>query len=50
MLDNFDIAADGRIYMTEASVKYPLENFMMDLLEGKPHGRIYVYDPETKTT
>lgn len=49
-IDNFDIAADGKIYITDASIKYPQDNYFMDLFEGKPHGRIYVYDPKTKTT
>lgn len=44
-LDNFDIAKDGKIYMTDASVKYTQPDYMMDIFEGKPYGRLYVYDP-----
>lgn len=49
-IDNFDVAKDGKVYFTEASLKYNLDDFMLDLLEGKPYGRVYVWDPETKQT
>lgn len=49
-LDNFDVAADGKIYMTDASLKYEQHEFFMDIFEGKPYGRVYVYDPQTKAT
>lgn len=47
--DDLDIAADGKIYFTDASTKYHQPDYVLDLLEGRPYGRLYVYDPETKT-
>lgn len=46
--DNFDVAEDGKVYFSEASTKYKLDDFMKDMLEGKPYGRLYVWDPQTK--
>ncbi|XP_021685355.2 protein STRICTOSIDINE SYNTHASE-LIKE 5-like, partial [Hevea brasiliensis] len=48
--DGVDIADDGTIYFTDASHKYNLHDFMWDILEGKPHGRLLSYDPATKET
>jgi sugar lactone lactonase YvrE len=45
-----DVAADGTIYFTDASSKFPLSNFTADLLEHGPNGRLLAYDPKTKTT
>lgn len=36
LMDSVDVAKDGVIYFTEASYKYSLNNFFMDILEGKP--------------
>jgi len=47
--DDLDIAADGNIYFTDASTKYHQPDYLLDLLEGHPYGRLYVYDPATKT-
>lgn len=46
--DDMDIASDGKIYFTDASTKYRLPDHVLDLLEGRPYGRLYVYDPQTK--
>src|SRR6185436_12749100 len=48
--NDLDIAADGTIYFTDASSKFPLTNFTADLLEHGPNGRFLAYDPKTKTT
>lgn len=48
--DDLDIAADGKIYFTDASSKWNQSQYMWDLLEAKPYGRFLVYDPATKTT
>lgn len=48
--DGVDIADDGTIYFTDASYKYEFHEFMWDVLEGKPHGRLLSYDPATKLT
>ncbi|KAK6924559.1 Strictosidine synthase, conserved region [Dillenia turbinata] len=48
--DGVDVAKDGMIYFTDASYKYPLAEFIRDILEGKPHGRFMSYNPSTKET
>lgn len=48
--NDLDIAADGTIYFTDASRKFPLTNFTADILEHGPNGRFLAFDPRTKTT
>lgn len=47
-LNNLDVAKDGRVYFTDSSTKYNLHGFLLDMLEGKPYGRVYMYDPSTE--
>jgi sugar lactone lactonase YvrE len=55
--DDLDVAADGAIYFTDASVKFGAEEFggtlpasLLDLMEHGPNGRVLKYDPATKST
>ena len=48
--NDLDVAADGTIYFTDASSKFPLTKFTSDILEHGPNGRLLAYDPKTKTT
>ena len=48
-LNDLDIAADGTIYFTEASSKYPMSQFSSDILEHQPNGRLMAFDPQTQT-
>lgn len=48
--NDLDVAADGTIYFTDASSKFPLTQFTDDLLEHGPNGRLLAYDPKAKTT
>ena len=48
--NDLDVAADGTIYFTDASSKFPISNFTADLLEHRGNGRFLAYDPKTKTT
>ncbi|XP_010550491.1 PREDICTED: protein STRICTOSIDINE SYNTHASE-LIKE 5-like [Tarenaya hassleriana] len=50
LTDGVDVGEDGVIYFTDASYRYSLKEFMMDILEGKPNGRLLSHDPSTKTT
>ena len=50
LTDCVDEAEDGMLYFTDASYKYNLDNFIWDMLEGRPHGRLLSYDPATKKT
>ena len=50
LTDDLDIAADGTIYFSDASYKFPNDQYVLDLLEHRPNGRLLAYDPSTKTT
>ncbi|XP_068342532.1 protein STRICTOSIDINE SYNTHASE-LIKE 5-like [Pyrus communis] len=50
LTDFVDVAEDGMIYFTDASYKYSLDEFMLDILEGRPYGRFLSYNPMTKET
>ncbi|MEX2474669.1 SMP-30/gluconolactonase/LRE family protein [Marinobacter sp.] len=48
--DDVDIAPDGRIYFTDASSRFEQPDYVLDLLEMRPHGRLLRYDPSTGRT
>lgn len=48
--DDVAVASDGAIYFTDASDKFGFGDHMLDLLEGRPHGRLLRYDPASKAT
>lgn len=50
MADDLDIAPDGTIFFTDASKRYDIENWGLDLLEGRPNGRLLSFDPATGRT
>ena len=47
-LNDLDVGADGTIYFTEASFKYPMSQFSSDILEHQPNGRLLAFDPQTQ--
>lgn len=48
LVNNADVARDGRIYFSDSSSKYG--DVAHDFLEHKPHGRLLRYDPHTAAT
>jgi len=55
--DDLDIGDDGKIYFSDASTKFSaqthqgtLSSSLMDILEHGGHGRLLMYDPDTKLT
>ncbi|KAG9458027.1 hypothetical protein H6P81_002535 [Aristolochia fimbriata] len=42
--------ADGNIYLSDASTKFGFHEWILDLLEAEPHGRVLKHDPSTGTT
>lgn len=48
--DDVDVAEDGTIYFSDASSRYGVDDYKLDLLEHRPHGRLLAYDPGTKET
>ena len=49
-LNDLDVSADGTVYFTEASKKFPMSKFASDILEHQPNGRLLAYDPKTQQT
>lgn len=47
-LNDLDVGADGTIYFTEASNKFPMSQFTNDLLEHQPNGRLLALDSQTQ--
>jgi sugar lactone lactonase YvrE len=45
--NNLDIARDGTVYFSDASDGYGPGEYLFDLLEARPHGRLLRYDPVT---
>src|SRR5690242_11123495 len=50
LADDLDIAPDGRIFFSEATVRYEMHEWPVDGLEARGNGRIICYDPKTNTT
>lgn len=48
--NDLDIAADGTIYFTDASQRFPISNYRADIVEHGDTGRLLAYDPKSKTT
>jgi YD repeat-containing protein len=46
--DDVDVAADGRIYFSDASSRFGYGDHVLDLLEGRASGRLLRYDPESR--
>ena len=50
LADDLDITDDGRIFFSEATVRYEMHEWPVDGLEARGNGRIICYDPATGTT
>ncbi|RHX94223.1 gluconolactonase [Leptospira yasudae] len=48
--DDLDVAQDGTIYFSDASDKFGSKEYLYDLMEARPRGRLLKYDPHTKKT
>jgi sugar lactone lactonase YvrE len=48
--DDVAVASDGVIYFSDASSKFGHDEYLFDMLEGRPHGRLLRYDPASKET
>jgi sugar lactone lactonase YvrE len=46
-VDDLDIARDGTIYFSDASMRYGIDEFQLDFLEGRATGRLFSYDPRS---
>ena len=50
LADDCDIAPDGKIYFSEATIRYEMHSWAVDGLEGRGNGRMICYDPKSKKT
>ena len=48
--DDVDIGPDGKIYFTDASSKYGIHDYRMDLMEHRSWGRLIMHDPKSGLT
>jgi ribose transport system permease protein len=48
--DDLDIAPDGRIFFSEATIRYEMSEWAVDALEGRGNGRLLCHDPRTGST
>jgi sugar lactone lactonase YvrE len=48
--DDLAIAQDGTIYFTDATTRWPVNQFALDILEHRPSGRLLAYHPDTGKT
>ena len=48
LADDVKVASDGIYYFTDASSKFNLSDFKLDVLEARGHGRLMSYNPETE--
>ena len=48
--DDLDIAPDGRIFFSEATIRYGMSEWATDALEGRGNGRLICHDPRTGVT
>jgi ribose transport system permease protein len=48
--DDLDVAPDGRIFFSEASIRYESQDWAVDGVECRPNGRVICYDPRNGTT
>jgi len=50
LADDLDVAPDGRVFFSEATKRYEMNDWPVDCLESRGNGRILCYDPSTKKT
>ncbi len=50
LADDLDIAPDGRVFFSEATIRYEMHEWPVDSLESRGNGRIICYDPNTRST
>jgi sugar lactone lactonase YvrE len=46
-VDDLDIAKDGTIYFSDASMRYGIDEYLLDFIEGKATGRLFSFDPRS---
>ena len=50
LADDLDVAPDGRVFFSEATIRYEMHEWPVDCLESRGNGRIISFDPNTGKT
>ena len=50
LADDLDIAPDGRVFFSEATIRYEMHSWPVDALEARGNGRLICYDPARHST
>ena len=50
LLNNFDVLSNGSIFLSCSSTRYPIHEFTLDILDGRPTGKLMVFHPEQDET
>ncbi|MCW2762433.1 MAG: transporter permease, partial [Marmoricola sp.] len=50
LADDLDIAPDGKVYFSDATTRFDGIEYMFDVTEARPNGRILCFDPQTGET
>ncbi len=50
LADDLDIAPDGRIFFSEATIRYDMHDWPYDALESRGNGRLICHDPRDGST
>lgn len=48
LADAADVAPDGTVYLSDASTRFAVHDSVLDLLEGRPHGRLIAWDQASR--
>ncbi len=48
--NNIAVSSDGTVYFSDSSTRFGFDEFKLDLLEHRPNGRLFRYDPSTGET
>lgn len=48
--NDLDIGSSGNVYFTVTSDKYGIDNYKFDIIEHRPRGQFFVYEPDDKST
>ena len=50
MLNSFDVLSNGSILMSDSSSRFAMHEFILDLMDGRPSGKLFVFNPEQGET
>ena len=50
LADDCDIAPDGTVWFSEATIRYEMHSWFLDGIEGRGNGRLIAWDPKTNKT